>query len=99
MHQALIIFMVAAQYLDWQATIIIMRLGGLEANPVMAYLFNVNMFAPLLVKLAFAAALAAWAWNKGDNKTARASVLCVSGLYAMLLVYQAALLIGASYAA
>ena len=61
---ALLFLFILLQIADCLTTVHILKQGGREANPVLAWLFNkVGMIPSLVVMKLITIGLVAWAWN------------------------------------
>lgn len=90
-HASLITLLVLANVLsalDLALTLILLRLGVVEGNPVMQYLFQGSSVQAPIVKCGLIAAASLVIWTLRRNRAALETALFLAGLYGAVVIYE-----------
>ena len=80
----------ALSALDLVLTMILLRLGVVEGNPIMRYLFHDSPVQATIVKCGLIAALSLVIWTLRRQRAAVEAALFLTGLYGAVVLYEIA---------
>jgi hypothetical protein len=85
---ALLVLANVLSALDLALTLILLRLGTAEGNPVMRYLFHGSPVQAAFVKCGLIAAASLAIWTLRRNRAALEAALFLAGLYYAVVIYE-----------